>query len=134
MGPDDLIAYIDAGRGPGPRQQGLCRGCASSDRPGAVVTYAAYETSKEGFDAEWRGIAVFTVEGEMVNRTEIFDEADLDAALARFEELSRPAPRLENTASRVTSAFRRASPPGDWDVMAEMLSAGLLPLTIGVES
>ena len=29
-----------------------------------------------------------TVEGDLINRSEIFDEADLDAALARFEELS----------------------------------------------
>jgi hypothetical protein len=34
-------------------------------------------TSQEGFDAEWRGIAIFTVEGDMVSRTEVFDEADL---------------------------------------------------------
>ena len=73
---------------------------------GAVVTHAAHETSQEGFDAEWRGIAIFTVEGDMVSRTEIFDEADLDAAIARFDQLSRPAPRLENAASQVTNALR----------------------------
>ena len=44
----------------------------------------------------------------MVNRCEVFDEADLDAALARFEQLSRPAPRLENTASQVAEALPRA--------------------------
>ena len=32
-------------------------------------------------------IDLLTFEGDMVNRCEIFDEADLDAALARFEEL-----------------------------------------------
>ena len=35
------------------------------------------------------GIDVFTVEGDLINRVEVFDEADLDAALARFEELHR---------------------------------------------
>ena len=45
-------------------------------------------TSQEGFDAEWRVIASLTVEGDLINRCEIFDEADLDAALARFDELS----------------------------------------------
>ncbi len=54
---------------------------------GAVVTYAAHGTSREGFDAEWRGIDLLTVEGDLFNRCEVFDEADLDAALARFEEL-----------------------------------------------
>ena len=67
---------------------------------GAVITYAAHETSHEGFAAEWRGIAVFTVDGDLVNRCEVFDEADTDAAIARFEQLSRPA-RLENAASQV---------------------------------
>ena len=72
---------------------------------GAVVTHAAHGTSPEGFDAEWRTIDIMTVDGDLINRCEIFDEADLDAALARFEELSRPAPRLENAASQVTERF-----------------------------
>ena len=59
----------------------------------------------EGFDAEWRVIALLTVEGDLINRCELFDEADLDAALARFDELSRPAPRLENAASQVYERF-----------------------------
>ena len=60
---------------------------------GAVVTYAAHGTSQEGFDAEWRGITILTVEGDLINRCELFDEADLDTAIARFEQLSRPAPQ-----------------------------------------
>ena len=73
---------------------------------GAVVTQAAHGTSQEGFDAEWRVINLSTVDGDLINRCEMFDEADLDAALARFDELSRPAPRLENAASRVTERFQ----------------------------
>ena len=57
---------------------------------GAVVTYAAHGTSREGFDAEWREIDVLTVDGDLINRCEIFDEADLDAALARFDQ-TQPA-------------------------------------------
>ena len=72
---------------------------------GAVVTQAGHGTSKEGFDAEWREIHLMTVEGELFNRSEIFDEADVDPALARFAQLSRPAPRLENAASRVNERF-----------------------------
>jgi hypothetical protein len=59
---------------------------------GAVVTFSARGTSQEGFDAEWREIAIFTFDGDLLSRCELFDEADLDAALARFDELSRPAP------------------------------------------
>jgi hypothetical protein len=31
-----------------------------------------------------------TVEGDLVSRAELFDEADLDTALARFDEISGP--------------------------------------------
>lgn len=58
---------------------------------GSVVTHAANATSHGGFAAEWRVINLFTFEGDMVSRCEIFDEADLDAALTRFDELDRPA-------------------------------------------
>ena len=54
---------------------------------GAVVTHTAHGISQEGFDAEWRMIDLLTVEGDLISRCEIFDEADLDAALARFDEL-----------------------------------------------
>ncbi|MDQ1598384.1 MAG: hypothetical protein QOI70_1808, partial [Microbacteriaceae bacterium] len=65
---------------------------------GAVVTQAVHGTSQEGFEAEWREIHLVTIEGELFNRSEMFDEADLDAALARFDELN--APTLENAATR----------------------------------
>ena len=73
---------------------------------GAVCTYAGHGVSHEGFDAEWREIAVTTVEGDMVNRCELFDEADVDTALARFDQLSQPAPRLENAASQAAERLR----------------------------
>ena len=58
---------------------------------GAVVTHTARGISRDDFDAEWRMINVYTVEGDLISRVETFDEADLDAALARFDELDRPA-------------------------------------------
>ena len=64
-----------------------------------------------------------TLDGDLFNRCELFDEVDLDAALARFDELSRPAPRLENTASQVHERFRTHFAARDWDAMAEMLAA-----------
>ncbi len=101
---------------------------------GAVVTHAAHGTSQDGFDAEWREIHFLTLEGGMVNRCELFDEADLDAALARFDQLSRPTPRLENTASRLYERLldllrgprlgRDSQDPG----------RRLFPVTIGVGS
>ena len=93
---------------------------------GAVVTHAAHGTSQEGFDAEWRGVDIFTVEGDLINRCELFDEADLDAALARFDELSRPAPRLENAASQVYERFLAHFAARDWDAMAEILADDFL--------
>jgi hypothetical protein len=89
---------------------------------GAVVTHAAHGTSPEGFGAEWREIALLTVDGDAVNRCEMFDEADLDAALARFDELSRQAPRLQNAASRMYDRFNAYLAARDWDAMAEMMT------------
>ncbi len=89
---------------------------------GAIFVQVVKGTSQGGFDAEWRVVELMTVEGELIDRAEIFDEADLDAALTKFEELSRPAPRLENAASRVDKRFQACFAARDWDVMAEMLS------------
>ena len=91
---------------------------------GAVVTHTGRGTSQEGFDAEWREIHVMTIEDDRFNRSEMFDEADLDAALARFEELNQPMSRLENAASRVDKRFQACFAAQDWDVMAKMLSDG----------
>src|SRR5262249_28588497 len=42
---------------------------------GAVVTSAVYGTSQEGVNAEWRMIDLFMVEGDLISRCEIYDEA-----------------------------------------------------------
>src|SRR5581483_7279411 len=64
-----------------------------------------------------------TLDEEMVNRCEIFDEADLDAAIAKFDQLSLPAPQLENAASRTYERFRRSFAARDWVAMADLLTA-----------
>lgn len=56
---------------------------------GAVCTRVTHGVSHEGFAAEWREVDVLMVEGNIVNRCEVFDEADLDAALVRFDELDQ---------------------------------------------
>ena len=124
MGVGDLIAYIGAGPDRDQDNKAYVEAVHRLTDPGAVVTYAAHETSQEGFDAEWRGIAVFTVEGDMINRTEVFDEADLDTAIARFDQLSRPAPRLENAASQVGERILAHFATLDWDAMAEIVADG----------
>ena len=77
------------------------------DELGAVATQVLKGTSQLGLDAEWRMIDIFTVEGDLYSGVEIFDEADLDAALARFDELHPHAPRLENAASRVHTRLKK---------------------------
>lgn len=89
---------------------------------GALFTQVLKGTSNEGFDAEWRDVIILTVDGEQLSSLEVFDEADLDAALVRFDELSRPARRLENTASRTYNRFHRYLAEADLDAMANMLS------------
>ncbi len=89
---------------------------------GAVVTCQSSATSQGGFEAEWRTVLVQTVDGDVMDRNEMYDEADIDAALARFDELSRPAPRLENAASRADHRFKSYFAARDWDAMAETLA------------
>ena len=50
----------------------------------------------------------------LVSRTELFDEADLDAAIARFDELTPPARRLENAASHAYDRFLADFAARDW--------------------
>ena len=89
FGPSDLIAYLRSGLDLDQEINIYIEAVHRLIDFGAVITYAAHETSREGFDAEWRGVAVLMVEGDMVNRCEVFDEADLDAALVRFDELDQ---------------------------------------------
>ena len=120
--PGDMAAYIratwDVAPGIGNRIVDVHR---LSDI-GAVFTQTVHWTSQEGFDAEWRDVALLTVEGDLINRIEAFDEADVDAALARFDELSRQTPRLENAAARVCERSQACYAAGDWDAVAEILA------------
>ena len=120
MGVGDLIAYISAVPDRNQDSKVYVEAVHRLTERGAVVTYAAHGTSQEGFDAEWRGVAVLTVDSELVDRTEIFGEADLDAAIARFEELGRPAPRLENTATCVFERLYAHVAAGEWDAVAQI--------------
>ncbi|WP_232062481.1 BTAD domain-containing putative transcriptional regulator [Mycobacterium novum] len=122
FGPGDVTAYIQGGWDTEQDIDIYVEQVHRLSGMGAVVTYMARETSHEGLAAEWRGVAVFTVNGEKINRTEVFDGSDLDAALARFDQLSAPVRRLENAASQAYEHFRAYFATRDWDAMAELLT------------
>jgi hypothetical protein len=122
--PGDLIAYIRAAWEDMPNVRARIAAVHRLSELGAVVTTATHGTSREGFDAEWLQTDVLTIKGDLLNRSETFDETDLDAALARFDELNRPAPRrLENMASRLAEGLLAHFAARDWDAMAENLAA-----------
>ena len=120
--PGEMIAYLNAGWGLGHEIKNYIVAVHRLNTIGAVVTHASHGRSKEGFDAEWRETALVTFEGDLLSRAELFDEADVDRAIAKFDQLSQPAPRLENTASRVGARYLAHFAPRDWDTMAEMLA------------
>jgi hypothetical protein len=120
--PGDMIAYIQAAWDDSPDTKIYIAAVHRLSNLGAVVTHVAHGLSQDGFDAEWWDIHVLTVEGDMLSRSELFDEADIDAALARFDELSRLAPRLKNAASQVCERFWRYFEARDWIAMAQTLA------------
>src|SRR5262249_49518932 len=79
-------------------------------------------TSPEGLDAEWRMTNIFTVDGDRLDRFEAFDETDIDAALARFDDLHPQTRRLGNAASQAGQSFRGCFAGRGWHAMAELLS------------
>ena len=91
---------------------------------GAVVAHATHATSQEGLEVESGEIIILMVDGDLLSRCEIFNETDLDAALARFEELHPQTPRLENPASQVTERFQAHFAARDWAAMGEILADG----------
>ena len=97
----------------------LCIGSANWEQS---CTHVGLGVSREGFEAEWRGIDLLTVDGNSVNRCEVFDEADLDAALAAFDQLSPPAPRLENTASQIADRVMARFTAREWNAATEMVA------------
>jgi hypothetical protein len=114
--PGEQIAYINASWEDTPDIRIHVEAVHRLSDLGAVVTQAVHGTSHEGFEAEWREIHVVTLEGALFNRSEMFDEADLDAALAHFDGLRAPAAQFENAATRArahtTDAFNRRDSDG----------------------
>ncbi|OBK24095.1 hypothetical protein A5634_04280 [Mycobacterium asiaticum] len=113
--PGELEAYIHAGWELDQEIRPYVEIVHRLDDLGAVVTYTAHGSSPDGFEAEWREVAISTVDGDRVNHCELFDAADLDTALARFDELHPPNPRLENA---VLDRFQVHLAARDWDALA----------------
>ena len=90
---DGLSAYVRASWDLTPDLYTLIESVHQLSDVGAVITHASRGTSQDDFEAEWRQITLFTVEGDLSNRCEIFDESALDTALARFDELHPQARR-----------------------------------------
>ncbi|OBB08115.1 hypothetical protein A5662_00810 [Mycobacteriaceae bacterium 1482268.1] len=124
--PGELAAYIAAGWDAGHDIRVFAQVVHRVNDLGAVVTHMARGSSREGFGAEWRAVDLITINGDLVNRYELFDEADLDAALAKFEQLSRPTPRLENAARQVFERYMTHFAGRDWNTMAEALADDFL--------
>ena len=124
--PGELIEYLRAGWDLGHDTKTYVEAVHRLSDLGAVVTHTAHGDLARGLRCRVATRSIFlTVEGDMVNRSEIFDEADLDAAIAKFEQLSRPAPRLENAASQRLTRFLAYFAARDWDAMAEILADDL---------
>ena len=120
--PGELMQYLRAGWEINQVVRPYVEAVHRLNNLGTVITHSAHLTSREGFEAEWRTIDIMTVDGDLINRAELFDEADLDAALARFDQLNRPVPRLDNAAGQVTERFAVHLRARDWDAMAELLA------------
>ncbi len=104
---DELVAYFRAGFDLNQDVQTYVEVVHRLTDLGAVCTHVGHGVSREGFDAEWRGVDLLTLDGEMFDRCEVFDEVDLDAALARFDELSLTAKQLGNAASESADQYAR---------------------------
>lgn len=111
IAPGELAAYVDAIWDDTPGVRVYIEAVHRLSDVGVLVTHVTTGTSHHEFEAEWRTVTLSVLDAERIARTELFDEADLDLALARFDELSLPAPTLCNAAirtwTRLAEAFNR---------------------------
>lgn len=120
--PNELVAYVQAALNQMPDMRFHIETVHRLSDFGALVTHTIRGTSRDGFDAEWHSLHLMMVQGDLFTRSEAFEEADIDAALTRFDELQPRTRRVENAASRLTERFRAALADRDWDTMIEMLT------------
>ena len=118
----DLAAFFRATWDLTPQTQHLHRGCApaqqfwSSRHPHGSWDLSGRLRCRVAADQPSDG------RGDLINRCEIFDEADLDAAIARFEELQSPARLLKNAASATHARLTACVAAHDWNAISEILA------------
>lgn len=120
--PEDMKAYVRESARDTPGIEMYVEAVHRLADSAAVITTVTTGSSTQGFDAEWRSIGVITFEGRLIARTEVFDVADVDAALARFDELTRPQRLLENEATRCYERFNACIVTGDREGLAAILA------------
>ena len=89
---------------------------------GAVIAHVAHGVSQEGFDAEWRMLFIYMVDGDLINRFELFDEADIDAAIARFDELNGQRRGWKTRQRGVLERLEACFAARDWAAIAAILA------------
>nr|WP_264010647.1 BTAD domain-containing putative transcriptional regulator [[Mycobacterium] manitobense] len=123
--PGEMSAYLAAAWDDSPGTRIRIEAVHRLSHSGVVVTHSATGTSRDGFDAEWRDVVLMTMDGGLIDRSELFNESDLDAALARFDTLTRPAAHLENAASRAYQRLQAHFSTRDWSAIGTMLADGI---------
>ncbi|WP_413783602.1 BTAD domain-containing putative transcriptional regulator [Mycolicibacterium chubuense] len=120
--PEDMKAYVRESALDTPGIEMYVEAVHRLSDCAAVITTVTTGSSPQGFEAEWRSIGVILFEGRLIARTEVFDESDLEEALARFAELSRPQRSLENEATRCYQRFNACMVTGDREGLAATLA------------
>ena len=72
--PGEMTAYMDATWDLTPNVSVYIDAVHRLRNLAAVITHVAKGTSREGFDAEWRGVILVMFEGDLISRCEMFDE------------------------------------------------------------
>src|SRR5581483_2152598 len=93
---------------------------------GTVFTHIAHGSLQNGSEVEWREIALHMFDGDLLRRSELFDEADLDAALAKFDELHMQTRRLQNAASQAAERYTAHFAARDWGALAEVMAEDIV--------
>ncbi len=109
--PGDLTAYMRATWDLAPDVIAYAEAVHRLSNLGAVFTQAVSGTSQDGFEAEWREIVLATVDGNLINRIELFEEADIDAALTRFDSSAGQRHGWKMLQTKCLSATLRTSLP-----------------------
>ncbi|MGN6337233.1 BTAD domain-containing putative transcriptional regulator, partial [Mycobacterium sp.] len=125
FGSTDLTTYIRAGWALGHHIRPYLEAVHRLSDFAAVCSYAAQGVSDQGFDAEWQGVNFVTIKGDLLDRCEFFDTADLDAAIARFDEVGRPGPRLENAATRISDRMYELYVTSRWDELGALFAKNI---------